>query len=110
MFWGLKRLCLIRFGLKIPLKHTLFLWMTLHNKTLTKDNLCKRGWVGDLSCIFCTTSESVDHLFYHCPFILDFWSKFLTSHSQGRQLCASSILIFWNTWVPLNNFQFWVHY
>jgi hypothetical protein len=28
-----------------------------------KDNLCKRGWVGDPSCVFCTNSKSMDHLF-----------------------------------------------
>jgi zinc-binding in reverse transcriptase len=90
--------------LKIPLKNKFFLWMTFHNKILTKDNLCKRGWVGGSSCIFYTNSESVDYLFFHCPFILDFWSKILTSHSQGRQICVSSILTFWNSYVPLFNF------
>jgi zinc-binding in reverse transcriptase len=39
----------------------LFLWITLYNKILTNDNLRnlrKKGWSGDILCIFCASSES----------------------------------------------------
>jgi zinc-binding in reverse transcriptase len=74
MFWGGVTINLSKlvWALKIPMKNKLFLWMTLHNKILTKDNLDKQGWTKDSSCMFCSVRETVDHLFFHCPFILDF--------------------------------------
>jgi zinc-binding in reverse transcriptase len=81
--------------------------MTLHNKILTKDNLKKRGWSGDHSCVFCSNPESVDHLFFHCPFVIDFWSQLLNSHPQRRQLRVSSLLDFWNFYLSLSTFHFW---
>ena len=35
-------------------------------RSLTKNNLVKRGWICFLSCQFCTFPESVDHLFLEC--------------------------------------------
>jgi zinc-binding in reverse transcriptase len=70
-------------SLKIPLKHKLFLWMLLNNKILTKDNLCKRNWTGDITCVFCSAPESVDHLFFKCPFISTFWKHVFSSHPNG---------------------------
>jgi zinc-binding in reverse transcriptase len=69
-------------ALKIPLKNKLFLWMVLHNKILTKDNLIKRGWSGHTSCAFCIFTESVDHIFFNCTFITDFWDKITHGHPQ----------------------------
>jgi zinc-binding in reverse transcriptase len=93
--------------LKIPIKNKLFLWMTLHNQILTKDNLRKQGWSGDQNCVFCTSPESVDHLFFHCPFVVDFWSKLLASHPQRRHICLSSLLDFWHSCFLFSDFQVW---
>jgi zinc-binding in reverse transcriptase len=81
-------------ALKIPLKNKLFLWMVLHNKILIKDNLGKCGWTGDSSCMFCSARKTVDHLFFHCPFILDFWHKILSIHPQRNLINVSSIFEF----------------
>jgi hypothetical protein len=35
------------------------------NKILTKDNLEKSGWQGQIKYIFYTASEIIDHLFIH---------------------------------------------
>ena len=51
----------------IPLKIRIFLWLAKQNKILTRDNLGKKGWIGDQSCVFCTSQESVSHLFLLCP-------------------------------------------
>jgi zinc-binding in reverse transcriptase len=93
--------------LKIPIKNKFFLWMTLHNKILTKDNLRKRGWSGDQNCVFCTSPESVDHLFFHYPFVVDFWSQLLASHPQRRHIHLSSLLDFWNSYFLFSDFQVW---
>ena len=38
---------------KIPYKIKIFLWLLENGAVLTKDNLIKRNWVGDPSCLFC---------------------------------------------------------
>jgi hypothetical protein len=59
--------------LKVPLKVKIFMWF-LHNKAiLTKDNLAKRNWNGYKKCAFCDSEESINHLFFDCPFARLVW-------------------------------------
>jgi len=68
---------------KIPQKIKIFMWL-VHNKSiLTRDNMVKRKWQGDPTCIFCSQLETCDHLF--------FISTFCGKSSAGR--CS---FIFWN--------------
>jgi zinc-binding in reverse transcriptase len=95
--------------LKIPLKHKLFLWLALYNKFLTKENLRKRGWSGDISCVFCTLShsENVNHFFFQCPFITPLWRKIVAHHPHGHLLNTSSLISFWTSCLVLPDFKFW---
>lgn len=34
---------------------------------VTKDNLAKRKWKGNISCCWCSQDESIKHLFFECP-------------------------------------------
>lgn len=43
--------------LKVPLKIRV---------TLTKDNLLKRNRKGDRRCCFCSSAETIQHLFFNC--------------------------------------------
>jgi hypothetical protein len=52
--------------LSVPSRCYIFLWLLAKNKVLTRDNLAKRKRLDDLSCLFCTESESVSHLFFDC--------------------------------------------
>lgn len=62
-------------NIKVPLKIRIFLWLFLKNKILTKDNLYKRGWrKGDKICQFCCREESIQHLFFDCPFAKLIWN------------------------------------
>lgn len=49
------------------------MWLVSKKKILTKDNLIKKGWVGDVGCQFCGWPESLDHLFLKCPLIQPVW-------------------------------------
>lgn len=42
---------------KMPLKIKVFMWMVLQEVILTKDNLSKCKWKGNMSCAFCTEEE-----------------------------------------------------
>jgi zinc-binding in reverse transcriptase len=90
--------------LKIPIKNKLFLWMVLNNKILTRDNLRKKGWVGDGSCVFCNFQESVNHLFLHCPAISGFWSTLISHYPSLRSFTMTSLLTLWDSCVLSSDF------
>jgi phage terminase small subunit len=50
-----------------------FMWL-VRKKILTKDNLVKKGWVGDTSCVFCDAYEDIDHLFVRCSVAYTLWN------------------------------------
>jgi hypothetical protein len=59
--------------IKAPLKIRIFLWFLHKEVILTKDNLCKRGWHGSSKCCFCDQDETIQHLFFSCPFVKIIW-------------------------------------
>jgi hypothetical protein len=52
--------------IKIPLKIKVFIWLLYRESILTKDNLVKRNWHGDVKCCFCDSHETIQHLFFDC--------------------------------------------
>jgi hypothetical protein len=50
--------------LKVPLRIKIFLWCLIPGVVLTKDNLIRRNWSGNKLYVFCTQSESIQHLFF----------------------------------------------
>jgi hypothetical protein len=50
--------------LKVPLRIKIFLWCLIRGVVLTKDNLIRRNWSGNKLYVFCTQSESIQHLFF----------------------------------------------
>ena len=62
--------------MKVPLKIKIFMWF-LHRKViLTKDNLARRNWEGNQSCVFCDKNETIQHLFFECPLARIIWRDF----------------------------------
>jgi hypothetical protein len=51
-------------GLKIPPRVQVFLWLLSLNKIMTRDNSRRRGIPKPWECSFCKESESVHHLFF----------------------------------------------
>ena len=50
-----------------PLKIKIFVWLATHDKTLSRENLGKRGWPGPQCCAICGCSlESNNHIFLQC--------------------------------------------
>jgi hypothetical protein len=48
-------------------KIKIFMWLVEQNSILTKDNMLKRNWQGDLCCYFCDNPENMNHLLFECP-------------------------------------------
>jgi hypothetical protein len=61
-------------NIKVPLKIKVFLWYLWKGVTLTKDNLAKRNWQGSLKCCFCSSIETIQHLFFDCHFAKFIWN------------------------------------
>jgi hypothetical protein len=59
--------------IKVPLKIRVFMWFLHRKEILTKDNLIKRRWTGNEKCCFCDNKESIQHLFFDCPFAKLVW-------------------------------------
>jgi hypothetical protein len=47
--------------------------LTPKSNSYTKDNLAKRNWTGCKKCVFCDSEESINHLFFACPFARLIW-------------------------------------
>ena len=52
------------------------MWLVMHNRILTKNNLYKKGWRGDLTCQFCHKRETITHLFLKCFVARQIWFWF----------------------------------
>jgi len=111
---------------KVPLKLVCFFWLTLHNKILTWDNLCLRGWHGSGLCPFCKlNSENVLHIFFDCTFARQVWEFFCATfhinwewrldsveghftHWKNSGHSHQSLLIFicWGLWRSRNEIIF----
>jgi hypothetical protein len=59
--------------IKVPLKIKIFMWFLYKKVILTKDNLAKLNWNGCKKCAFCDANESINHLFFDCPFAKLIW-------------------------------------
>jgi hypothetical protein len=59
--------------IKVPLKIKIFMWFLHKEVILTKDNLKKRKWQGSSQCCFCDQDETIQHLFFSCPFAKILW-------------------------------------
>jgi hypothetical protein len=64
----------------VPLRIHVFLWLLTNDKILTRDNLSKRKKLNDLTCLFCSEHENVNHLFFGCCVSRFAWGNL--SHSE----------------------------
>lgn len=62
---------------KAPPRLKFFMWLTVHGRCLTADNLERRGWPNQGACVLCShTQETCTHLFVHCNFAREVWTRF----------------------------------
>lgn len=55
------------------------MWLVVHGRCLTADNLERRGWPNHGTCALCSLApESCSHLFVHCSFTTEVWQRFRT--------------------------------
>jgi hypothetical protein len=88
--------------LSVPSHLHIFLWLLTKNKVLTRDNLAKRKKLDDMSCLFCTESESVSHLFFYCCVARVVWEHI--SEVCGKNLGTDFESVA-NMWLHDNKFK-----
>lgn len=59
--------------IKIPSKIKVSMWYLKQGVVLTKDNLARRNWHGDIRCSFCYLPENIQHLFLDCFYAKSLW-------------------------------------
>jgi hypothetical protein len=103
------------------------MWFFHHKVLLTKDNLSKRNWDGSKTCCFCHKEETIQHLFFECPFAKVIWCivhmtfslvppKNVTNlfgnwlkgipKKEVMQIRVGVCAIVWTMWNVRNNFIF----
>jgi hypothetical protein len=106
-----------------PPRIHVFLWLFAKNKILTRDNLSKRKTVDDLTCIFCSESESLAHLFFQLLCVCsdvdhsemvgtqvgqDFESvaKLWINNKKFKLINTFTSAVLWSLWRTRNNMVF----
>jgi len=59
--------------LKMPLKIKIFMWYLKRDVIVTKDNLIRMNWNGNKLCCFCSSDETIQHLFIDCHVAKFLW-------------------------------------
>ncbi|WVZ75254.1 hypothetical protein U9M48_023328 [Paspalum notatum var. saurae] len=104
--------------LKAPLKIKVFLWYLRRGVILTKDNLAKRNWHGDISYCFCHKPETIKHLFLErrfAPFgirapssISNMFGSWLEgfNHNIRNIVLLGAASVSWALWLTRNDIVF----
>jgi hypothetical protein len=81
---------------KMPLKVKIFMWLALQETILTKDNLFKKNWKGNYTCVFCDEKDDDNHLFFGCLTAKYIWS--LLAYSLGTICRPGNLEQYW-VWI-----------
>jgi hypothetical protein len=81
--------------LKLPLQIKVFIWYLYKGVILTKDNLARRQWQGDRKCCFCSSNESIQHLFFNCHVAKFIWRIVHVSFNLSLSISVHNIFIDW---------------
>jgi hypothetical protein len=108
-------------SIAVPPRLHIFLWLLANGKVPTRDNLSKRKYVEDKTCLFCSSLETVHHTFFECcvakmlwetvaevtglPVISDFTSlsKWWLHGKKMGNLNVVTTAALWTIWKTQNN-------
>ncbi|GAA0185198.1 hypothetical protein LIER_32486 [Lithospermum erythrorhizon] len=69
-------------------RHAFVTWLLFQNKLSTRDRLCRWGMHVSTQCVFCSCSESQEHLFFACEFTAQLWRLVLQKLGLYRRTCG----------------------
>ena len=76
----------------VPNRYLVFIWLAFNNKILTRDNLCKRHPVNNMTCLFCGENESVRHLFFDFIVARKIWEDIAESFGSIPRIWLSYLV------------------
>jgi hypothetical protein len=89
--------------IKVPLKIRVFMCF-LHRKViLTKDNLPKQNGTGNEKYCFCDDKESLQHLFFECPFAKIIWPLIYMTFGLTPPKNITNLFGNWLKGIPKND-------
>jgi hypothetical protein len=86
--------------MKVLLKIKIFMWFLDRKEILTKDNIIWRNWVGRESCCFCDGKESMQHLFFDCPFTKIIWRIIHMTFGLSPPKNITNLFVNWLKGIP----------
>lgn len=85
---------------KAPMKCKFFMWLAVHRRCLTADNLARRGWPHNTICSLCLiANEDCTHLFVHCRFIQQVWFRLRCWENADFPIPANNFLSTEDRWL-----------
>ena len=114
-------------GICVPPRVHIFLWLLSNNKILTRMNLDKRKNIEDKSCLFFSEQETICHLFFNCcvakvlwahlPDIVDIFhinpgtdyesvARWWVSNKKNKVMNSFSAALMWCFWKLRNEMCF----
>ena len=93
----------IGWKLKVPLKIKIFMWYLRRGVLLTKDNLTKRNWKGEIKCCFCDKNETIQYLFFDCHVAKFAWNAVFVTFGIQPPTSISHLLGSWLGGFSLNS-------
>jgi hypothetical protein len=61
-------------------RHSFMLWLVFRDALITKERMCRWGYLGDCLCLFCQGRlENRTHLFFQCSFSKRIWKNLMAS-------------------------------
>lgn len=73
-------------GLKVPNRMRMFLWLVIHEKLMCNVERMKRGFAMVAECNVCpVVLEDVEHILRHCSEASQVWQRLLSSHELLKQ-------------------------
>lgn len=67
----------LMYGNMATLRACFIMWLACQGKLSTKDRLFKFGMIDNTNCCFCSDEESINHIFFICPYMRNIWLEAL---------------------------------
>jgi zinc-binding in reverse transcriptase len=79
-------------NIAVPNKVKKFLWILVHNRLNSAQNLQRKGWLATATCVMCSNSspETALHLFHDCPFAAQLLLRLTGVLLQGQRSISSA--------------------
>ena len=84
--------------INVPIKIRAFLWLVINKAILIWENLMKKSWLGPSICVLYKLEESIDHLFFRCPYSTQIWEQLAQYLNLSIPVLPQTMNHLWTSW------------